>query len=286
MWNRDLHSLRLQTSFTDVTLIPVFRALVSTAGCIYKATDSCLSAYNNQPLPAHHMEAKTCKFVQASQRFSILTGTKTKTRQRHSKVSGMGTHKKEKLQYKASSQCQTTNWETSTKKTSTCTVPDWIGRRHLCIQIQTSPEITCPSLRAAPVKFTMKTTTVNESKRRVTVTTGHLSSRRYHPDPVKGILRRRRRRPPHHGFASTQASLNTRLAPKEHEGRDKTRRVKADVDTTTSSIGKDGSGAPFDKWLTFFSRFYVRIFHVKIILDCGCLLGVGYFFLPWIADVC
>ena len=33
-----------------------------------------------------------------------------------------------------------------------------------------------------------------------------------------------------------------------------------------------------------FSRFYVRIFHVKINLDRGCLRGVGYFF-PWIADV-
>ena len=70
---------------------------------------------------------------------------------------------------------------------------------------------------------------------------------------------------------------------------------------------------PFDKWTNlltngptfwqmtrvFFSRFYVWIFHVKINLDCGCLLGVGYFFLrsrmfercgvffflPWIADV-
>ena len=28
----------------------------------------------------------------------------------------------------------------------------------------------------------------------------------------------------------------------------------------------------------FFSRFYVWIFHVKINLDCGCLLGVGIFF--------
>ena len=49
---------------------------------------------------------------------------------------------------------------------------------------------------------------------------------------------------------------------------------------------------PFDKWTNlltngptfwqmthvFFSRFYVWIFHMKINLDCGCLLGVGFFF--------
>ena len=48
-----------------------------------------------------------------------------------------------------------------------------------------------------------------------------------------------------------------------------------------SSIGKWGFWATFH---VFFSRFYVRIFHVKINLDRGCLRGVGYFF-PWIADV-
>ena len=42
-----------------------------------------------------------------------------------------------------------------------------------------------------------------------------------------------------------------------------------------SSIGKWESWATFH---VFFSRFYVRIFHVKINLDRGCLRGVGYFF--------
>ena len=43
-----------------------------------------------------------------------------------------------------------------------------------------------------------------------------------------------------------------------------------------SSIGNGGSGTPLTH--VFFSRFYVRIFHVKIILDHECLLGVGVFF--------
>ena len=59
-----------------------------------------------------------------------------------------------------------------------------------------------------------------------------------------------------------------------------------------SSIGKWESWATFHVFFSrfyvwifhVFFRFYVRIFHVKINLDRGCLLGVGYFF-PWIADV-
>ena len=43
-----------------------------------------------------------------------------------------------------------------------------------------------------------------------------------------------------------------------------------------SSIVTGRSGPPLTH--VFFSRFYVRIFHVKINLDRGCLLGVGYFF--------
>ena len=46
--------------------------------------------------------------------------------------------------------------------------------------------------------------------------------------------------------------------------------------TNSSSIVTGRSGPPLTH--VFFSRFYVRIFHVKIILDCGCLLGVGVFF--------
>ena len=74
--------------------------------------------------------------------------------------------------------------------------------------------------------------------------------------------------------------------------------------TGGSSIGKDGSGPPFDKWLTYFFLFLRESFsrennfRLRMFVRCGvffgitdvcyvwgnfwdrgCLLGVGYFFL-------